>query len=503
MNALRFSALAAAAALLAACSDKPSGTLTAPPAAGEQELAALMEHAGNPDRIPGSYVVVMKQGTSASTAASRHAIRTKHVYTAALQGFAADLTPAQVAQLRRDPAVKYVAVDLMAYPTQDDVTPSTVQSPATWGIDRVDQPRLALNNTYRYTNTGPVNVYVIDTGIRPTHSQFDGLALDRASVGPDFTGGTGIDCNGHGTHVAGTIAGTTYGVAKAARVIGVRVFGCTGGAPFSTIIAAVDWVANMHVKPAVVNMSLGGGFFAPMNDAVTNLVLYGVTTVVAAGNNNADACGFSPASAPLAITVSNSRINDARSASSNYGPCTDLYAPGEGITSAWYTSDVATAVLTGTSMASPHVAGLAALFLQASPTAAPAMVGRVLVDDATPAIVTGFVSGQNRLASRWNGTIAGTGSAALTPTAHDCATCTYFTTTAGGYIHAWLAGTPGTNFNLQMYRWNGSSWVLVATQATGSTNEYMVYFNASAGRYRFRVSSASGAGTFDLFVRKS
>ncbi|HEX6367750.1 MAG TPA: S8 family peptidase [Longimicrobium sp.] len=503
MNTLRIATIAAAAALLAACSDKPSGTLTAPPAASDQEMANLLENPGNPDRIQGRYVVVLKDGNSASTTASRHAIRTRHEYTAALQGFAADLTAAQVAQLRRDPSVKYVAEDLMAYPSQEDVSPTTVQTPATWGIDRLDQPRLPLNSIYRYTTTGPANVYVIDTGVRPTHTQFDGLALNRAHIAADFTGGNGLDCNGHGTHVAGTIAGTTYGVAKAARVHSVRVFGCTGGAPFSTIIAAMDWVANMHVKPAVLNMSLGGSFFAPVNDAVTNLVMYGVTTVVAAGNSAANACNYSPASAPLAITVANSRITDARSASSNYGTCTDLYAPGESITSAWYTSDVATAVLTGTSMASPHVAGLAALFLQRSPTATPAMVSKVLIDDATPGIVTGFISGQNRLATRWNGTLTVTGSAVLQPTSHQCSTCHYFTTAVGGYLHAWLAGPSGTNFNLQLYRLIGSSWVLVATQATSSTNEYMVYYNASPGQYRYRVSSALGGGTFDLFVRKS
>jgi subtilisin family serine protease len=502
MTKLHILLIAGLAGTLAACSDEPAGNLTAPPAAGDHQ-AALLEQAGNPDRIQGRYVVVLKEGNSGSAAAARNDIRTRHVYTTALQGFAADLTPAQVARLRKDPSVKYVAEDVMAFPTQEDVGTEVVQTPATWGIDRVDQARLPLNSIYRYTATGPVNVYVIDTGVRPTHAQFDGLALNRAYVSADFTGGNGIDCNGHGTHVAGTIAGTTYGVAKAARIHSVRVFGCTGGAPFSTIIAAMDWVANVHVKPAVVNMSLGGSFFQPVNDAATNLVMYGVTTVVAAGNNASNACSFSPASAPLAITVGNSRINDARSASSNYGPCVDLYAPGESITSAWWTSDVATAVLTGTSMASPHVAGMAAQFLQHSPTSTPAMVGRVLVDDATPNIVTNFVSGTRALASRWNGTLTGTGAAAAAPLAHHCGTCNYFVTTVGGYMHAWLAGTPGTNFNLQLYRWNGASWVLVATKATASTNEYLVYHNPSAGQYYFRVSSAYGGGTFDLFVRKN
>jgi subtilisin family serine protease len=246
--------------------------------------------------------------------------------------------------------------------------------------------------------------------------------------------------------VAGKIAGTTLGVAKGANIISVRVFGCTGGAPFSTIIAAMDWVASRHVKPAVVNISVAASFFQPMNHAVDRLVSNRVTTVVPAGGTGTNACSVSPASAPLAITVAASGKTDARIASSNWGACTDLYAPGEDIRSAWFTGDADLSTESGSGTAAPHVAGMAALFLSRNPTATPDLVSKVIIDDATPSIVTGFVFGQNRLLNRWNGALPRAGREVLKPVGHDCPTCTSFTTAGGGYVRAWLAGTPGTNF---------------------------------------------------------
>ncbi|MDX2298504.1 MAG: S8 family peptidase, partial [Xanthomonadaceae bacterium] len=268
---------------------------------------------------------------------------------------------------------------------------------ATWGIDRVDQASLPLNGTYIYDTGAPsVRVYVIDTGILASHTQFGGRVVGGATAVSDGRGTS--DCNGHGTHVSGTIGGSTYGIAKSVTLVPVRVFGCTGGAANSTIIAGMDWVRTNHVKPAVVNMSLGGPAASTIDTAANNLINAGVTVVVAAGNDNQDACNFSPARVANAITVGSTTSTDARSSFSNFGSCLDLFAPGSSITSAWWTSTTATNTISGTSMASPHVAGAAALVLQGSPSASPATVRNTLVNKATLNKVTGAGTGSpNRL----------------------------------------------------------------------------------------------------------
>jgi hypothetical protein len=385
-KSLRLIPLLLAGAALAACDQRTPDLPTGARAElGEAGAAPLL--AAGPNAIPGRYVVVMQEGEAGTAdAAARevvasHGGKVHHTYGASLNGFAASLTPAAVEALRRNPRVQYVAEDAMAFPDQ------TTQPGATWGIDRIDQRTLPLSTTYVYNRTGTgVRVYVIDTGIRTTHAEFG----TRASVGTDLVGDgqNGQDCNGHGTHVAGTIAGTTYGVAKAAQVISVRVFGCSGGAPFSTIIAAVDWVTANAVKPAVVNMSLGGSYYEPMNTAVANSITSGVVYAVAAGNESTDACSRSPASTPTAVTVGSTASDDARSSFSNYGTCVDLFAPGSSITSAWYTGNTAINTISGTSMATPHVAGVAALYLQGSPAATPATVAAALVSTSTANRVT-------------------------------------------------------------------------------------------------------------------
>ncbi|HEX6368060.1 MAG TPA: S8 family serine peptidase [Longimicrobium sp.] len=388
---LRLIPLLLAGAVLAACDQRTPDLPTGARAAVNQEGVAPLLTVGA-DAIPGRYVVVMQDGQAGTAAAVGHAVvaahggRVHHTYSASLNGFAATLSPAAVEALRNNPQVKYVAEDAMAYP--DLVT----QPGATWGIDRVDQRGLPLSGTYSYTPTGAgVRVYVIDTGIRTTHAQFG----TRASVGTDLVndGLNGQDCNGHGTHVSGTIAGTTYGIAKEAQVISVRVFGCTGGAEWSRIIAAVDWVTANAVKPAVVNMSLGGSLYVPMNTAVANSIATGITYVLAAGNSGWDACAYSPASTPAAITVGSTSSNDARSSFSNWGTCVDLFAPGSDITSAWWSSDTAIGTISGTSMASPHAAGVAALYLQGSPTALPAAVSAALVASSSANRLTDLGTG--------------------------------------------------------------------------------------------------------------
>jgi subtilisin family serine protease len=354
----------------------------------------------NANKIENSYIVVLDDAVVgekglfsispyiASELAGTHRGRVKHVYQHAINGFAVELSPADAEALSQDFRVKYVEEDGV-------VTLDATQSNPPWGLDRIDQRNLPLNATYTFNWTGAgVRVYVIDTGIRTAHTQFGG----RASNVFDAFGGSGADCNGHGTHVAGTVGGSTYGVAKSSLPRGVRVLNCSGSGSNSGVIAGVDWVRLNHIAPAVANMSLGGGASSALDTAVNNLSNAGVAMAVAAGNSNVDACSSSPARAANAITVGSITQSGARSSFSNFGPCLDLFAPGSGILSAWFTSNTATATLSGTSMASPHVAGVAALYKQANPSASAATVRSAIVNNATANVVSNAGTGSpNRL----------------------------------------------------------------------------------------------------------
>jgi aqualysin 1 len=321
--------------------------------------------------------------------------RVKDVYTHAINGFSAEMTEADALALSNDPRVRFVEEDSV-------MEIVTTQSNATWGIDRIDQRTLPLSGTYTYTATGSgVNAYIIDTGIRVTHTQFGG----RASVAFDAVrdGRNGIDCNGHGTHVSGTVGGSTYGVAKAVRLFAVRVLNCSGSGTTSGVIAGVDWVTGHHISPAVANMSLGGGVSTSLDTAVSNSIASGVTYAIAAGNSNTNASNSSPARVGSAITVGSSTINDARSSFSNFGSVVDIFAPGSSITSAWSTSDTATNTISGTSMATPHVAGVAARFLQNNRTASPAGVRNAIVNAATLNRLTGIPGGTANRLLFWSG----------------------------------------------------------------------------------------------------
>ncbi len=364
--------------------------------------ASEIRRVANP--IAGSYIVVLKEDAvrgrggpapaavehAAVDLAARFNLKMQRVYGHALPGFAVVANENSIRRLINDPRVEYVEEDGMSYT-------SGTQSSAPWGLDRVDQRNLPLNGSYVYDYVGSaVRAYVIDSGILASHTDFGGRVLSGYTAINDGRGSS--DCNGHGTHVAGTIGGATWGVAKSVRLVPVRVFGCTGGSANSTIIAGIDWVRANAVKPAVANMSLGGGASSATDTATNNLINSGVTVVVAAGNDNADACNYSPARVANAITVGSTASNDSRSSFSNFGSCVNIFAPGSSIRSAWYTSTTATNTISGTSMASPHVAGAAVLVLAADNAASPATVRSRIYTKATTNVLSGIGSGSpNRL----------------------------------------------------------------------------------------------------------
>jgi subtilisin family serine protease len=381
-------------------------TLALMPTAAQQpdlvQLRSARFHRMGARAIPNHYIVVLDRDVAArSSTSSLNSAQiarlvpswngtVTHRFDHALNGFTAFLTEAQALALSEDPDVAFVEED-------STVEALVTQTNPPWGLDRIGQRDLPLNQTYSYTTNGTgVNAYIIDTGIRRTHTQFGG----RAFVGFDAVGDgqNTNDCNGHGTHVSGTVGGSTYGVAKNVRLFAVRVLGCNGSGTNSGVIAGVDWVTANHISPAVANMSLGGGVSTALDTAVRNSIAAGVTYSIAAGNSNTDAANSSPARVSEAITVGATTMTDARSSFSNFGSVVDIFAPGSAILSASNASDTATATLSGTSMATPHVTGVVARFLQANPTASPATARNALVNAATLNHLSGIPSGTaNRL----------------------------------------------------------------------------------------------------------
>jgi len=384
----KYAVLAAVTLAVAACQDSTS---PAPTAVVPDRVNAARTALQN------DYIVTFRDDEAdpegqANGMVKAHGGSLKHVYRYALKGFAvANLPDGAVAALQRNPRVTRVERDgIVTIDDTEDPTPS-------WGLDRIDQHNLPLNNSYTYPNDGSgVTAYIIDTGIRFDHQEFGG----RATTGYDAvtSGGTAADCNGHGTHVSGTVGGATYGVAKGVNLVAVRVLGCNGSGTTSGVIAGIDWVTAHHTANAVANMSLGGGASATLDDAVTRSINSGVTYAVAAGNDNANACNTSPARTPDALTVGATASNDARASFSNFGSVVDIFAPGSAILSAWNTSDTATNTISGTSMATPHVAGVVARFLQTNPGASPATARNAIVGAATLNRLSGIPTGTaNRL----------------------------------------------------------------------------------------------------------
>ena len=592
--------------------------------------------------VEGQYIVVLKDDVAlladeASTMAGRrapavrdiarqmgaeHGVQVTHSYQNVLRGFVVRADDRALARLMMDDRVAYIEEDGV-------VSIKATQNNATWGLDRIDQRDRPLNGTYVYDTTASnVYTYIIDTGVRPTHNDFGGRVISGYTAINDGNGSN--DCNGHGTHVAGTVAGNTWGVAKGARIVPSRVLGCNGSGTNSGVIAGMDWVASNHVKPAVANMSLGGGASTTTDQAVTRMRNAGVTVVVAAGNDNANACNYSPARSSSAITVGSTASNDSRSSFSNFGNCVNIFAPGSSITSAWHTSNSATNSISGTSMAAPHVAGVAALYLADNPSASPSQVETAIYNNASTNKLSSIGSGSpNRLlysifgggggnpdpdpdpdptpgelqngvpvsglsgsagserrytinvpSGATNLSIAisgGSGDADLyvrrgsapTTSAYDCRpylngnneTCSFASPQAGTYHimvrgystysnvtlqgsftapsggggapctnctqytgslsgagqaqvqpdgnyyqaaagnhSAWLRGPSSADFDLELYRWSGSSWVRVA-QATSPNSEEDISYNGTSGFYYWRVLSYSGSGSYNLWLR--
>ena len=389
------------------------------------------------DAIPDEYIVLFKQeafslaarrtgqlgaelSSLAQSLARRHGAERNANWTRAVIGMGVRMSASAAKALAKDPRVALVEENGRVYASE-------VQTPAVWGLDRVDQRDLPLDDSFHFRNSGgTVTAYIIDTGIRTTHAEFGG----RATWGANFADSDDYDCNNHGTHVAGTVGGATYGIAKNVELVAVKVLNCEGSGTYTGVINGIEWVVEHKQGPSVANMSLGGGYSSAVNQAVANAAAAGVSMVVAAGNANADACNYSPSSAPQAITVGASTSGDDRASFSNYGPCLDIFAPGAAITSATAVSDLSTGTWNGTSMAAPHVAGAAVLYLSENPEATPAEVAVALSSSATSGrLATGglgsgspnqllFVDGEDRFmlsASR-----AGLGTVQSTPLGVDC-----------------------------------------------------------------------------------
>jgi subtilisin family serine protease len=440
--------------------------------------------------VAGRYIVVFAPsvadpGAETDALLRAHGGTLHYRYSHALRGFAASMSDAAVDALRHNPRVASVTPDGVV-----QISDSGTQSPVpSWGLDRIDQRTLPLSGSYAYTTGASLKAYIIDTGIRTSHADFGERAID----GYDAVDGTlpAADCNGHGTHVAGTVGGNSYGVAKNVTLVAVRVLNCQGSGTYSGVIAGIDWVTGDHQPgvPAVANMSLGGGAYDPVDQAVANSIADGVTYAIAAGNSNANACNYSPARTPAALTVGATTSSDAEASYSNYGACVDILAPGSSITSAWSTSDTATNTISGTSMATPHVAGAAALYLEANPGASPAAVASALVSAATSNVITLYSASAsagtpNKLLYTGSTAPVAPGAPVLSASAGDSVANLSWATPSDG-------GSAITGYRIYRGTSVGGETLLVTL---GVTNSYADNAVTNGTTYYYRVSAMNSVG---------
>ena len=501
--------LVGAAALL-------SLTFAAPAAAAEPEGA--IRSVGGPTAVADSYIVVFRDAAVARTRVSanakslvdRHGGSVARTYSAALRGFEVRASEKVAARIAADPSVSFVEQNHTVHAME------TQTNPPSWGLDRIDQRNLPLNQAYTYPNRAPsVRAYIIDTGIRLTHNEFGGRAVSGFDA---VDGGSADDCNGHGTHVAGTVGGTSYGVAKSVQLVAVRVLNCQGSGTNAQVVGGIDWVTANAVRPAVANMSLGGGANSSIDTAVNNSINAGITYAIASGNGNAlgqrqNACNYSPARVANAITVGATQNNDAAASFSNYGTCVDILAPGVNITSSWSTSNTATNTISGTSMATPHVVGAAALLLQANGGLTPQQVRDSLVNNATTGVITNPGTGTpNRLLYVVpDGTPpANDFSLAVSPTSGSVApggstSATVSTTTTSGSAQSVALSASGlpsgatASFAPASVTSGGSSTLTISTSASTPSGTYSVTVTGtgSATRtatYTLTVTGGGGGG---------
>ena len=485
--------------LFSACTKQNLEKTQSPLSAVNSQQDLLSLNGGNsPEYIPGSYIVVFKEGNvrkiddDADELESEHGFKTERRFKSAIKGFSGKLSDAAVASLRNDARVAYVEQDQVAHMIG-------VQSPVpSWGLNRVDQPSLPLDQNYNYSQDGTgVDAYIIDCGILLSHTDFGG----RAHTGFDAitTGGAAIDANGHGTHVAGTVGGTAYGIAKNVNLIAVRVLDATGSGTYSQVIAGIDFVTSDHAshpsRPAVANMSLGGGVSAALDDAVKRSIASGVTYCIAAGNSAANASTSSPADVVDAITVGASDVTDKFASFSNYGTLVDIIAPGVNITSDWFSSTTATNTISGTSMATPHVTGVVALYLQENPSATTAQIQAAIINNSYPNKITGVPTGTTtKLLSSVVGTLPALPSIPNSPVLVSPTNAAIGISATPSVSLSWNASSGASSYSVQLS--TSASFATIALSATGITGTSLAVTGLAGNTvYYWRVAATNLGGT--------